>query len=266
MIPLDYIELMNGEIDGTNTAAESRRLQEYLAGSSEAVDHFRELRRAVAVLDGLQSVDPPTHLRQRILDAVEATHGPEPITPSARPGTSFGGLRTLWQDLHRRPGYRLAFTTGFAVSLLLTVMVWQLTPYLGPIAPDALCGTIRRQVESGHGVRGIPVVVDQDDLAGIVCSYKVDSRTLVQFVLTSDRPATFKLLGNGPIACESYRATPPAQGDLTVTGQQITLTLRGAGEYDIVLHHLEAITPELRLQVLDDQTVLFEQRIAWEHN
>ena len=266
MTPSDYIALMHGEIDGVNTAADSRRLQEYLAENPAAADHFQELRQAVAAFEGLESLEPPDHLRQRILDAVASPPDLERSAPTIVAASLADGWRTFWRDLRRQPGYRLAFTTGFAVSLLLAAMAWQLTPRGASIDPVDLRGTILRQVETGRGTRGEAVVVDLEGVAATVQAYRAGSRTLIQIVLTSDQPVLFGLLGNGQLACESYHAVPPAVGELTVTGRRVTLVLPGTGEFDIVLHHPETTTPELGLQVLDGQTVLFEQPIVWGHD
>lgn len=266
MMPSEYTELMNMEIDGTNTAADSQRLQEYLAECPEAADRFQELRQAVEVFDELPSLDPPANLRQRILDAVDALSDPGSTTQAVPSGTRSSWLYAFWRDLRHQPRYRLAFTTGFAISLLLAAVAWQLTAHIGPIVPGDLRGALVRQVEFDRGSRGNTVVVDAGGVATTVQFNRAGSRILVQIALTSDRPATVRLLSDGPIACESFRAMPPARIELTATGQWITLTLPGAGEYEIVLHHPDEITPDIKFQVLDDHNVLFEQPIVWGRN
>jgi hypothetical protein len=278
MIPPDYIELMNGEIDGTNSPTDSQRLETFLATHPEVRTHFRELREAVGIFDQVSLLEPPARLRQRILSAVGAlydrmpapdAHGaPDaPDAPDTAGATAkSGGLKAFLRNLRTRPGYRLAFTTGFAVSLLLTVMVWQLTSQVGLIPSSDLSGAILREVESGRGARSESVTIDLAGIEGTVQTYHAGDRTLIRIVLTSDRTVQVRLRCNGPIACESYRAAGPGRGEFAVADRHIELTHTGEGEYDIVLQHAAALTPEILLQILENQTVLSEVTITRKHD
>jgi hypothetical protein len=177
-----------------------------------------------------------------------------------------GGLKAFLRSLHSRPGYRLAFTTGFAVSLLLTVMVWQLTSQVGPIPSSDLSGAILREVESGRGATGESVTIDLAGIEGAVQTYHAGDRILIRIVLTSDRTVQIRLRCNGPIACESYRAAGPGRGEFAVADRQIELTHTGEGEYDIVLQHAAALTPEILLQIIENQTVLSEVTLTRKHD
>ena len=278
MIPPDYIELMNGEIDGSNSPADSQRLETCLAAHPEIRAHFRELREAVGIFDRVSPVDPPVHLRQRILSTVDALRDRMPAhathdapdahaaPEAARAPAESGGLKTFLRSLRTRPGYRLAFTTGFAVSLLLTVAVWQLSSQVGPIPSSDLSGAILREAESGRGAKGESVTIGLAGVEGSVQTYHAGDRTLIRIVLISDRTVQVRLRCDVPITCESYRAAGPGRGELAVAGQQVELNHTGEGDYDIVLRHAAALTPEILLQILENQTVLSEVTITRKHD
>ena len=80
MIDQEYIDLMNQELDGENTASGSRKLAEYLATHPAAREYFGELQDALQIFQKVPLIDPPRGL----LDAVMASVGPD-AAPAVRP-------------------------------------------------------------------------------------------------------------------------------------------------------------------------------------
>jgi len=86
MIPDKYFELMNQEIDGTSTKAESARLKKYLQQHSEALQIYKSLRSLAQRLRQVQPVEPPGYLQKAIANVVSGA--PTPIIH-----------RSFWNDL-----------------------------------------------------------------------------------------------------------------------------------------------------------------------
>ncbi|MEK7749053.1 MAG: hypothetical protein AAB269_03230, partial [Bacteroidota bacterium] len=86
MIPDKYFELMNKEIDGTSTKAESAQLKKYLQQHSEARKMYQSLRSLTQRLYQVQLVEPPGYLQKTIANIVSGA--PSPTTH-----------RSFWNDL-----------------------------------------------------------------------------------------------------------------------------------------------------------------------
>ena len=119
MIKPEYIELMNQELDGTNSAKQSRDLEKYLSSREDARTYYRELAEAVDVFAKVEMLSPPPGLGNSILAQVDQRAGGLPeraISP---------GHRSLWdslRDLLRprlEPAYAFTFAAGLVLGLAL---------------------------------------------------------------------------------------------------------------------------------------------------
>jgi hypothetical protein len=119
MIDERYIELINKELDGFNTEAESKELEEYLSDNSEALQFYDELLRAASALKRVEEVEPPSFLKTHILNSVKALPIP------ARPG--FGWIHAALDMFRQRPvvRYSVVFASGLCVGILLLVVAEQ---------------------------------------------------------------------------------------------------------------------------------------------
>lgn len=258
MIPPEYIELMNREIDGANSAEDAQRLQAFLAENPPARVHFRELRDAVGIFDQVALVDPPVRLRQRILTAVDALDDAQRAAKPVAESRSAGEfLRNLW----RRPRQRLAFATGVAFGLLLTAAAWQLTTKVGSIRNDDLSGAILREAESGRGARGESLTIGLAGVDGNVRTYYAHGRTLIRIGMNSEGRLRIRLTSLGGGFCERYQAASPGAAEVRLVGNRIELVHSGQNEYDVVINHAEARIPEIQLQIQAEEAVVFEETI-----
>ena len=119
MIDERYVELINKELDGFNTEAESKELEEFLSDNSEALQYYDELLRAASALKRVQQVEPPSFLETHILNTIKAL--PVPV----RPG--FRWINTILDLFRERPvaRYAVVFASGLCVGILLLVVADQ---------------------------------------------------------------------------------------------------------------------------------------------
>ena len=119
MIKPEYIELMNQELDGTNSAKQSRDLEKYLSSREDARTYYRELAEAVDVFAKVEMLSPPPGLGNSILAQVDQRAGGLPeraISP---------GHRSLWESLRDllrprlEPAYAFTFAAGLVLGLAL---------------------------------------------------------------------------------------------------------------------------------------------------
>lgn len=115
MIDERYIELINKELDGCNTEAESQELEQFLSGSIEALQYYDELLREAMALKRIEEVEPPPFLKTHILNSVKALPAPAP--------SGFGWINTVMDLFRQRPiaKYTVVFASGLCVGILLLV-------------------------------------------------------------------------------------------------------------------------------------------------
>jgi len=119
MIDERYIELINKELDGFNTEAESKKLEDFLSDNAEALQYYDELLRAASVLKRIEEVEPPSFLKTHILNSVKALPAPTQ--------TGFGWINHLLDLFRQRPvvRYTVVFASGLCVGILLLVVADQ---------------------------------------------------------------------------------------------------------------------------------------------
>ncbi|WP_033443714.1 anti-sigma factor [Saccharothrix sp. NRRL B-16314] len=112
--------------------AERRVFEEHLEGCPDCVQELAELRETTALLAGEASVEPPAHLRDRVLAAVADTRQLPPETGDhlETGGTGIGARPAEWTDprlgstgprLWLRRTAALAAAAGIAVAVTLGI-------------------------------------------------------------------------------------------------------------------------------------------------
>ncbi len=113
MSPVDQeiYELIQADIDGQASAADSIRLQEYLESNSAARQLNDQYRRMAASLEAMPELDPPADLAVRIIAATRLAQQQETREPSP-------SFLSRWFEFPVL-GYSLAFLVGaiFASSI-----------------------------------------------------------------------------------------------------------------------------------------------------
>ena len=116
MIDERYMELINKELDGVNSEAESKELEQVLSENGEALQYYDELLRAASALKRVEQVEPPSFLKTHILNSIKAL--PVPVR------SGFGWMNNMLDVFRRRPiaRYALVFASGLCVGILVLVM------------------------------------------------------------------------------------------------------------------------------------------------
>lgn len=246
MIPQEYCDLMNEEIDGTIAPEDAPRLAAYLAGNPEAAQFYRELQESVATLARQSRLVPPAGLRERILAAVAA------VRHQAAPPAG----RRSW--LRARLGYGYAFAAGLALGFVVLAAVRPMSPSGGSNAHD-IVGAILGDVASGQGAEVVPLEMNVAGVTAAVRTYTVADHILVRLNLATDRPVDIRFEYDEHMPCEEFRSS--GRCDLSVSGQQVALDRAVGGDYDFVLEHADRIVPSIRVQLIEHRAVLYEGTI-----
>jgi hypothetical protein len=261
MIPDKYIELMNREIDGVNSASESRTLKEYLSSEPEAQRYYHELCDAVGLFEKVTPLDPPSHLRQSILDQVDQNAQPIPAA------TTGGRENGFWQSLRdafsfrSQPSHAYAFVAGLLAGVVLLGLAWQMGPSSQMDDIDSVYGTILAAEKAGRAATSGSIPIELPGIAGHTRAIYVEDHILVQLSLSSQEKVQVKVRYDERAECESFRSSSPGSCDLTITGRELELSHSGVGDYDILLEYAERIQPPIEMQIITDGTVLSELTI-----
>lgn len=208
------IELVNGELDGTNTTDESAELARLLEADESAKTYFQETEAFFKALGSVADVETPAGLKNRIMDSIDIT----PAT-AASPSSGFvASLKSLFEPVMRRPAWAMsyAFAAGLIVGMAVLLLVFQ--PTAPP--PEAVQGTIGRVPST---------IVDEARLhvAGLTVELTT-SRTQTESILD------IRIMGSGEA---TIRVDERAGRDVTVISApgpgHFTIELDAPGDVEI---------------------------------
>jgi hypothetical protein len=242
-----YIDLINADIDGEIQDAERAELETFLAGSAEGRELHAELAAIGEKLDGLETLEPPPHLKHVIMNTIPAEK-PE----KHRPG--------FLQTLLALPALRYAAT--FVGGALLTMSLVGSNRISETAFDDVsgLVGTIANPESLGPAVDSISI--SESEIAGTVSLRNTGSMLILDFDLVSgdqvdiiadyaDRSIWF----NGFAQLESSGTSVSAE-----TGR-VTLSMQGKRRYAVFLHNREHRDAEIALRFLSGDNVLHESTL-----
>ena len=168
-----YFELIQAEIDGEIDDAGRAELETFLAESEEGRAVYEDLETLCRSLDGLPSMDPPSHLRHVLLNQA-------PVRAAPRPELG------LLQRLFSGPllGYAGVFAAGVALTLALVD-----SDQISRGAFDDVTGLVGTIADSNfvvpdHGT----ISVDESEVAGTVTLRSTGPILIVDFDLSAKQP------------------------------------------------------------------------------
>jgi hypothetical protein len=234
MIKQNYIDLMNQEFDGTNSAEQSRELEEYLSSHQEARDYYRELAQALGVFEKVDLLDPPPGLRENILAHLDQQAGADQKASSKEVRQGLWAACSDWFRLPLRPAYAFTFLAGLTFGLMLFAGSNWLTNRHGTDLYDNVKGT------ANHSSWDLENVSEGElQLPGIVGLYRTmreGSEFKLHLKLRSTKPAVIKFRHGLHTSLQHYSSNNPVPANLTVSSSLVELNHRGNGSYDLVFH------------------------------
>ena len=208
----EHDDLIQGEIDGVNPAAESARLKDLLASRPDLDARFGSLRRVSETLGQAERLDPPPGFVDGVMSAVRRRK-PE---KEARPGW----LEVLRSLLTPAP------LAACACTLLVGVVLGGLLP------PDAgLFSRSERAALSGtalaHGRLGAPGSLDRRSIAregvtGEAVTRIEEGLLVLDLELDATRPFDVNLdLDGTGLSPRSFSQDGPPSGDVVMAAGQV---------------------------------------------
>jgi hypothetical protein len=221
--------LINGEIDGVNSAAESEELAALLRADPAARHRREELHEAMRLLGRLEMVEPPPGLHQRIMAELGTDAALSPGSASRRLLAWTGALRGIpgWLG---RPTTLPAFAAGVLVALLLVVVGRQIEPGLQAPATRDMLGLVMpedgRAVATFHS--STPAVL------GTWRAVQDGPRTLLSLELATQEPVTVLLEAGAGVTCAGFLGQRPPAGGMSISGGRIEMSGLSGGRFDLL--------------------------------
>lgn len=242
MISPKYIDLMNQELDETNSPEQSRELENYLKGHEEARTYYRELALALNMFDEVDMLNPPPGLVDGIL------------TRLGDPDRNRGGLWAACRDLFRlrlQPAYVYTFIGGLVLGLALFAGSNRLTSIHGP----ELSGYVRGPANNESWDLAYP------GLSGR-CSILRDGPDMrLHLELSSSQPVVVKFRHGPDTALQHYSSDNPTPSALTASNSVVELNHEGDGSYDLVFRQDMDNQSPVTLQVFSEGRLIHTETL-----
>ena len=224
MIDRRLDRLMNQELDGVNSPADSETLQKTLETSREARDRYESLRAAQELLRGVEGPSPGPEFKDGVLAAVRRSARPAaPARFSWRPA-ALGPLRLK---------YALFFGLGLGLGLLILVVFRNRTIEAGFDARQ-LVGTVAeaRTLRPAGGLRFDQGLVSEDlrlrfGDGCLVAEVHGSAAGDVELVLTFDKDR---------LSFDALRQTRGDQGGVTIEPGRLEIRTAGSHGYVLVFN------------------------------
>jgi hypothetical protein len=253
MMEKRVIELMNKEIDGTNTPEESRALRACLESSEEARRHYEELRGVAGLFAAAGNVAPPAELHGTIIRSIAERE--ELLSARAERGWTLRGFFSP----RRKIAY--SFAAGLALGLVALVLVLGSLSRQSRLDHGDLYGSLGRG-RSGTDIASTRVPVAAGGISGFVeirykersfdVALELDSRGEIETVLF---PA-----GSCPVArveapsCSAY--------EIRTAGSSATVKTSGRCGLVVTFRDDAGIHPAVGVSMKAEGRQIFEQMIS----
>ena len=234
-----YTDLINAAIDGEISAEDQANLDAFLAENADGRALYNELSSLCESLDGLDTEEPPVHLRHVIMNSI-----PEQKKPDEEPG--------FLQSLFLQPALR--YTATFAAGVIVALLIIDSSQVSNKAFDDVtgLVGTVAEPVESSLASS---VMLDERDVAGTVSLRSAGSIMIIDFDLVSRDPSIWF---NGFAQLES-EGTSVAAAD-----GRVTLGMQGKRRYAVYLHNQRGHATTVNLRFLSEGEVVHEASLEYE--
>ena len=244
-----YTHLINAAIDGEISAADKADLDAFLAENADGRALYNELSSLCESLDGLDTEEPPVHLRHVIMNTI-----PEQKKPDDEPG--------FLQALFLQPALR--YTATFAAGVIVALLIIDSSQVSNKAFDDVtgLVGTVAEPIESNLASS---VMVDELDVAGTVSLRSAGSIMIIDFDLVSRDPIEIEADFRDPSIWFNGFAQLESEGtSVAAADGRVTLGMQGKRRYAVYLHNQRGHATTVNLRFLSDGEVVHEASLEYE--
>ena len=265
MIDHTYIDLINGEIDGVNSPADSEKLYRFLDANEKAKTYHEVLERIVRRMEAQPQVEPPAELLDRIMATIPGARPPAfEHTASRETAGFFSWLREAWT----RPQIRLAAT--FSFGFIVAAIVFTTIGYRGnsgdPLDQYQLSGTMKT-IDSSDGFEQIgALAVDLEQVHGEVRLLESESTLLADVDLDSAGEIEWVLqYDDDDVAFEGFRRFARGSSEVAAAGTEMRVTHRGDNRFLLFFSQKDDSPAPIKIQIFAADRLIYEDAIVGRH-
>ena len=254
MTNMRIMELMNQEIDGVNSSAESLELEEHLDRHPESRRLMDELREAVGIFEKVPQFEPPFGLRASILASTGLDQ------PTAKDNW-WTGLMTFFSPL-MKPALTAAFAIGLMAGIVLVhgYRIWQ----------EDLEGTTAAHLQgmAGHGRDTLSMgpaltrSIGGNSVTGAISLAAGPLTGLLTLEIQTPTPATVHLELGPDWTGAGFRTLDGGASDLRIEEGLVTFKSVGAGLWEINLLRTHGGKDPITLKVYYKGELVTEQSVV----
>jgi hypothetical protein len=254
MIDNRYLELMNKEIDGQNSSAESAELRGYLESNTEARTYYAELCGVVEVFGEAGEVQPPGNMEQRILSSINERRALEDVR---REKTS-----RLSNIFSPRKKLGFAFAAGIAVGLVVLLVIYRALPESSSLRMKDLYGTLAERETARSVVSAEPADFSLPEVSGTASVKYLDGAFVAALELTSAREIEIAISVPEEGVLENFNSRQCAPSAVHSAGGNITLRTTGRCDFTVTFRDSRNAHPPVNVRIFADGTSIFEKTIG----
>jgi len=240
--------LINADIDGEISPAETAELQAFLEQSAEGRAMHADLSALCSTLDAVESEDPPPHMRHVIMNSA---------TPTRAKPESPGFIQALFET----PA--LKYAAIFAAGVFLTLSLVD-SGQISNGAFDDVTGLVGTVSEPVDATLASSISVDEAEIAGSVSLRSSGSMLILDFDLVAMNPVEIEahytdktIWFNGFAQLESSGTTISAE-----TGH-VSLVMEGKRRYAVYLHNEGGRKTIVNLRFIVDGQIIHEASLNY---
>lgn len=246
MLKKNIIDLLNQELDGTNTRKSSATVKRLLQKNAEARQYFSDLQSVAAMIKQVPTVEPPRRLKKKILSALfpEAQSAASPVHKRLLDGFLSGfSFRTAY-----------TFAGGAVAGILLFVLFTNIPPdtdsMVGTMAPNhtAAVGSANVSLDQVSGT-----IVATETGSTLTTDLNLDCRQEIDVVLNFDEHQ---------LKVESFHPEDNSRSTITLLEGQARLTLTGPNRCSVSFQNTMDSTPSLTAKVFSRGVLLSSYDLA----
>jgi hypothetical protein len=250
----NQIELIHQEMDGVNTPAERAAFRSLIEEDAEARALEADLRSVTLLLDRVESIDPPRHMTEAILNAL-----PQQVRATSGWDALGGSLKSIVDGFQKRP--RFALVSALCVGVVAGFGVYAAlagTVLIDHSDTSGLTGTFfeRRAADELETVN--EVTIDIDGGSGRVGVKTAQNIVFVELELDVEQAVEVRLtFDEGAYGLRGFLQLRSEAGPyFTAEPGLIRVTTSGANTHTFALNH-EGPVSQLALSLFENGEEVF---------
>ena len=251
-----YLQLIHKEVDGIIEPNEQAKLYEYLNENPEAQILLQDLKQTANLLDSVEAVEPPQHLRHQIIQQVRVINKYK----SGKTTTVVSWITGFFAV----PGPKLAyaFALGIVAGIFIYALLFTGIANKNPLNNGDLTGTIGLDnSEALVELKNIPV--DLTDINGNIRVKTLNDKILIDLNLNPIRNANI-LINYEPSDLDFFdlKPTEVSKSSIEIDNGTINMTFYQKSSYLLVFQKLARKTIPIKLSILSDEQIQLIQNIT----